>query len=456
MFSFQLNLTDISLWVSSNERADQNFVKIIPDHSGGKDLSRQHEGYALVTFLAICAALRRVVCARDPIRLRRLIVLRSIDGGSLDADPRVHLSRANQPPRVSRHRVEAAAQRSARTERGYSREIGTHPKVYIRRHTRCCRWREQPDTLETDRPLWTPMLPQRGPVRRTIVYGARYSISLSRERRQRERERERGDDLALPPPFDSRINRNCVLSVLCPLCRVIHMIHDVEVVYDSGWSPSVAPMCRSFIKRLMHRWLTVSSRSRGGGEGLTEVTGEERERVSASLSPVEAAHKSINHSRGASMSRCNEARARVSLDRRSRETNSWVTCHTDPGYGYMYVSTSAQCRHWWPHLSGEAKATTSRWFNSQGRLGRRAIPFISIHGPAGIQDARSQEVAAIGMTLPSRQDQRTPQTSRDGGGGEEKDSFVTEELRIDKGRKQDGHSSGWNHRWNKRMYVKTA
>lgn len=64
---------------------------------------------------------------------------------------------------------------------------------------------------------------------------------------------------------------------------------------------------------------------------------------------------------------------------------------------------------------GEGKATASRWFNSQGRLGRRAIPFISIDGLAGIQDARSQEVAATGMTLPSRQDQRTPRASgRDG------------------------------------------
>lgn len=73
----------------------------------------------------------------------------------------------------------------------------------------------------------------------------------------------------------------------------------------------------------------------------------------------------------------------------------------------------------------EGKATASRWFNSQGRLGRRAIPFISIDGPAGIQDARSQEVAATGMTLPSRQDQRTPRASdRD---GEERDLTVTEE-----------------------------
>jgi len=54
----------------------------------------------------------------------------------------------------------------------------------------------------------------------------------------------------------------------------------------------------------------------------------------------------------------------------------------------------------------ERNRHASRRFGSQGRLGCRAIPFISIDGPAGIQDARSQEIAATGMTLPSRQDQR--------------------------------------------------
>lgn len=76
----------------------------------------------------------------------------------------------------------------------------------------------------------------------------------------------------------------------------------------------------------------------------------------------------------------------------------------------------------------EGKATVSRWFNSQGRLGRRAIPFISIDGSAGIQDARSQEVAATGMTLPFQQDQRTPRT----GIREERDLTVTEEKRSTK------------------------
>jgi len=52
------------------------------------------------------------------IRLRRLIVLRSIgrtSGRGLDADPRVHLSRANQPPRVSERRV---AQRTLAQRKG--------------------------------------------------------------------------------------------------------------------------------------------------------------------------------------------------------------------------------------------------------------------------------------------------------------------------------------------------
>jgi len=71
-------------------------------------------------------------------------------------------------------------ERSARSRNwGHSREIGTHPKVYIRNPLLLCCARKQPDTLETDRPLWTPMLPQRDYLRRTIIYGQLDTLSVN-------------------------------------------------------------------------------------------------------------------------------------------------------------------------------------------------------------------------------------------------------------------------------------
>lgn len=74
--------------------------------------------------------------ARDPIRLWRLIVLWSIDGprAGFDADPRVHLSRANQPPRVSGRWV---AQRTLAQREGTREKLERIPK-YIYVGTRCC------------------------------------------------------------------------------------------------------------------------------------------------------------------------------------------------------------------------------------------------------------------------------------------------------------------------------
>lgn len=119
---------------------------------------------------------------RDPVRLRRLIVLRSIVGrvGGLDADPRVHLSQSQSATEVLRVSSSAA---HARATWGHSREIGTHPKVYIRRapvllqgtarHYRDGSSALNPNVTatrlrKTDDRLWT----------------ARYSISLPQKWRQ--------------------------------------------------------------------------------------------------------------------------------------------------------------------------------------------------------------------------------------------------------------------------------
>lgn len=98
----------------------------------------------------------------------------------LDADPRVHLSQSQSAAEVLRVSSSAA---HARTTWGHSREIGTHPKVYIRRapvllqgttrHYRDGSFALNPNVTatrlrKTDDRLWT----------------ARYSISLPQKWRQ--------------------------------------------------------------------------------------------------------------------------------------------------------------------------------------------------------------------------------------------------------------------------------
>lgn len=113
----------------------------------------------------------------DLIRLRRLIVLRSIDECRRPQRRSSSTSLQGQSATESLRASSGAAH--ARATWGHSREIGTHPKVYIRNPLLLCCARKQPDTLETDRPLWTPMLPQHDYLRRTIVYGQLDTLSVN-------------------------------------------------------------------------------------------------------------------------------------------------------------------------------------------------------------------------------------------------------------------------------------
>lgn len=113
----------------------------------------------------------------DSIRLRQLTVLRSIDKCQR---PRCRFSSTSLQDQSATESLRASSSAAhARATWGHSREIGTHPKVYIR-NPLLLYARKQPDTLETDRPLWTPMLPQRDcPKTDDRLWTARYSIGQS-------------------------------------------------------------------------------------------------------------------------------------------------------------------------------------------------------------------------------------------------------------------------------------
>jgi len=120
---------------------------------------------------------------RDPVRLRQLIVLRSIVGrvGGLDADPRVHLSQSQSAAEVLR--VSSSAEHTLAQCEGTREKLERIPKYIYVGHPFCCEETARhsrdgssalnPDVTatrlrKTDDRLWT----------------ARYSISLSRKWRQ--------------------------------------------------------------------------------------------------------------------------------------------------------------------------------------------------------------------------------------------------------------------------------
>lgn len=118
---------------------------------------------------------RSVVFRFDPIAA---INCSSVDRRMSEASTPIleYISRANQPPRVSGRRV---AQRTLVQHEDTREKLERIPKyIYV---TRCYSTaRKQSDILETDRPLWTPMLPQREYLETDDrLWTARYSIGQS-------------------------------------------------------------------------------------------------------------------------------------------------------------------------------------------------------------------------------------------------------------------------------------
>lgn len=182
---------------------------------------------------------------RDPVRLRRLIVLRSIvERGGLDADPRVHLSQSQS---VEVLRVSSSAEHTLAQCEGTREKLERILKYIYVGHPFCCE-----ETARHSRDGSSALNPNvtATQLRKTDdrLWTARYSISLSRKWRQEKVRRCNSICILL----EIRRFRNVNFGMLTSVYDLKHFVISVKVVslyYVHSTSSSLRNI--GYMKRLM-------------------------------------------------------------------------------------------------------------------------------------------------------------------------------------------------------------